>query len=77
MATTRHVTGAIHIKLDELIRATEEAHNSLLNLEELSEQDIEKFRERYVRLARMARRKGIADFDVEAELEAAQDPAKA
>jgi low affinity Fe/Cu permease len=74
--TQNRDTAAIHIKLDELIRATEEAHNSLLNLEELSEQDIERFRERYAKLARMARQKGIADFDVEGELEAAQDPAK-
>ena len=75
--TQNRDTAAIHIKLDELIRATEQAHNSLLNLEELSEQDIEKFRERYVRLARMARQKGIADFDVEGDMEQAQEPAKA
>ncbi|HJQ58150.1 MAG TPA: low affinity iron permease family protein [Vineibacter sp.] len=54
---------AVQIKLDELIRATAEAHNSLLNLEELSEHELEKFRQRYVRLATMARRKGIPEIE--------------
>jgi len=75
--TQNRDTAAIHIKLDELIRATAEAHNSLLNLEELSEQDIEKFRQRYVRLATLARRKGIADLDVEGEPETTKSAAKA
>ncbi len=76
-STQNRDTAAIHIKLDELIRATGEAHNSLLNLEELSEQDIEAFRQRYIRLATMARRQGIPEIDVEGDLRPIEDPAKA
>ena len=46
---------AVQIKLDELIRAIEGAHNSLLDLEELSESELAKFREKYLDLARDAR----------------------
>ena len=45
---------ATQIKLDELIRATEEAHNALLDLEDLSEKDITEIRKRYVALAARA-----------------------
>jgi low affinity Fe/Cu permease len=46
---------AIQIKLDELVRATRGAHNGLLDLEELSEAEIEAFRQKYVQLAEDAR----------------------
>jgi low affinity Fe/Cu permease len=46
---------AVQIKLDELIRAAEGAHNSLLDLEELSEGELEKIREEYLTLAERAR----------------------
>jgi low affinity Fe/Cu permease len=46
---------AIQIKLDELLRAVEGAHNALLDLEELSEGEIESFRKKYLRLAEGAR----------------------
>ncbi len=45
---------ATQIKLDELIRATAEAHNALLDLEELSEEDILSIRKRYIDLAARA-----------------------
>jgi low affinity Fe/Cu permease len=45
----------MQIKLDELIRAVEGAHNGLLDLEELSEKELETFREKYVELANAAR----------------------
>ncbi|MGR4871666.1 low affinity iron permease family protein [Variovorax sp. LARHSF232] len=48
-------TAAIQIKLDELIRATHGAHNALLDLEELENGELQKFRERYEKLAREAR----------------------
>ena len=47
---------ALQIKLDELIRALEGAHNALLDLEELSDVDIEKIRRRYHALAAQARK---------------------
>ena len=46
---------AIQIKLDELIRAISSAHNALLDLEELEEEDLESIRKDYVMLARGAR----------------------
>ncbi len=46
---------AVQIKLDELIRALHGAHNGLLDLEELSEAEIEAFRKKYVELAERAR----------------------
>lgn len=46
---------AMQIKLDELIRANRAAHNSLLDLEELTEEELEKFRTTYEKLAEKAR----------------------
>jgi hypothetical protein len=37
------------------VRAVEGAHNGLLDLEELSEQELEAFRQKYVELAEKAR----------------------
>jgi low affinity Fe/Cu permease len=50
---------AIQVKLDELIRAIDGAHNALLDLEELEEQDLDRIRASYERLAARAR----ADLD--------------
>ncbi|MGO8881456.1 MAG: low affinity iron permease family protein [Desulfomonilaceae bacterium] len=47
---------AIHIKLDELIRVMEDAHNGLLNLEELDEKELDLIRINYVKLAEEARK---------------------
>ncbi len=46
---------AVQLKLDELIRATKAAHNSLLDIEELSEAELDRIKERFGRLARIAR----------------------
>ena len=46
---------AVQLKLDELILATKEAHNSLLDIEELSEADLDRIKARFERLARKAR----------------------
>jgi low affinity Fe/Cu permease len=54
-STQNRDTEAIQIKLDELIRSTQGAHNALLDLEELEEETLEGFRRRYQRLARVAR----------------------
>jgi low affinity Fe/Cu permease len=53
--TQNRDTEAIQIKLDELIRATQGAHNALLDLEELDEAHLDAFRARYEKLARGAR----------------------
>jgi len=65
-STQNRDTEAIQIKLDELIRATKGAHNALLDLEEMEEKQLDRFRTRYEMLARDARRdleKGQADTD--------------
>jgi low affinity Fe/Cu permease len=45
---------AIHIKLDELIRIFGKANNNLLNLEELDEEELEKIRSKFLKLAEVA-----------------------
>jgi low affinity Fe/Cu permease len=47
---------AMHIKIDELIRAIDGAHNALLDLEELDERDLDKIRAQYTSLAEEAKR---------------------
>nr|WP_041657110.1 low affinity iron permease family protein [Azoarcus sp. KH32C] len=62
--TQNRDTEAIQVKLDELIRATKGAHNALLDLEELEEEDLDAFRKRYETLAGDARaelRRGTED----------------
>jgi low affinity Fe/Cu permease len=57
---------AIQIKLDELIRATQGAHNALLDLEELDEERLDKYKQRYEALAAAARERlknGSLDTD--------------
>jgi low affinity Fe/Cu permease len=46
---------AVQLKLDELIRATKAAQNTLLDIEELSEEDLNRIKARFERLARKAR----------------------
>ncbi|CAN5720698.1 hypothetical protein BH23CHL7_BH23CHL7_08700 [soil metagenome] len=62
--TQNRDTAALQLKLDELIRATDGAHNALLDLEELAEEDLELIRGRYEALARSSRadlRHGLSD----------------
>jgi low affinity Fe/Cu permease len=53
---------AMQLKLDELIRALQGAHNSLLDLEELEAGDLERLRTVYEELARQAREQGAPGF---------------
>jgi low affinity Fe/Cu permease len=64
--TQNRDTAAIQLKLDELIRATQGAHNALLNLEEIEEEQFERYRSSYEKLAARAReklKKGELDTD--------------
>lgn len=47
---------AMQVKLDELIRAIDGAHNALLNLEELDEKELDRIRFTYAKLADQARK---------------------
>jgi len=53
--TQNRDTQAIQIKLDELIRSTTGAHNALLDLEELGDETLDDFRQKYEALAEAAR----------------------
>ena len=58
---------ALQLKLDELIRSTHGAHNALLDLEELTEADLNRIRALYMALATHARSdlaKGLLDTDI-------------
>jgi low affinity Fe/Cu permease len=55
--TQNRDTEAMQLKLDELIRATKGAHNTLLDLEELEEDALERFRAQYAAIAMAARRR--------------------
>jgi low affinity Fe/Cu permease len=46
---------AMQIKLDELIRALKGAHNELVDLEEMTEEELEQMKAHYIRLAEQAR----------------------
>jgi low affinity Fe/Cu permease len=53
--TQNRDTEALQIKLDELIRSLESAHNALLDLEELDDEELDLIREDYLKLAKAAR----------------------
>jgi len=46
---------AVHLKLDELIRATKTTHNALLDIEELSDAELDELKANYSKLAARAR----------------------
>lgn len=54
--TQNRDTEAIQLKLDELIRATKGAHNMLLDIEELEQEQLDEFKLKYQTLAEMARK---------------------
>jgi low affinity Fe/Cu permease len=62
--TQNRDSAAIQLKLDELIRAMHGAHNAFLDLEELTEQELNRIRGTYQALARRARedlQRGLLD----------------
>lgn len=73
--TQNRDSAAIQIKLDELIRSVEGAHNALLDLEELENEELDQLRKKYEALAAQARKdlaQGLKDMgcpEVEAKEE--------
>jgi low affinity Fe/Cu permease len=53
--TQNRESAAVQLKLDELIRTQQGAHNALLDLEELGEEELERLRAVYEDLAQRAR----------------------
>lgn len=65
--TQNRDSAAMQLKLDELIRATQGAHTLLLDLEELSEDELAKIRDKYEHIAQVARKRieeGKSDTDI-------------
>lgn len=54
-STQNRDSEAMHIKLDELIRAIDGAHNGLLTLEDLEQAELDRIRANYAKLAEQAR----------------------
>lgn len=55
---------AVQVKLDELIRVTKGAHNALINVEELEEEESDLIKSQYAKLAERAQqdlKRGMAD----------------
>jgi low affinity Fe/Cu permease len=66
-STQNRDTHAMQLKLDELIRTTKGAHTVLLDLEELSESELQEIRDKYQEIAEEGRRKmrnGGDDTDI-------------
>jgi low affinity Fe/Cu permease len=59
--TQNRDSAALHIKLDELIRSTQGAHNTMINLEKLSQQDLDRIQALYEQLGTQARNPGTPD----------------
>ena len=74
--TQNRDTEALQVKMDEIIRATKGAHNALLDLEEMEEDDLDRIRASYEKLAEKARkrrRSGVPDTDRPAVIEETKD----
>ncbi|HEX6560354.1 MAG TPA: low affinity iron permease family protein [Longimicrobiales bacterium] len=66
-STQNRDTEALQVKLDELLRVTAGAHNALLDLEDLEEDELDQIRDSYENLAKEARaalKRGSKDTDV-------------
>ncbi len=55
--TQNRDTDAMQVKLDELLRAVDSAKNTMIDLEELDDAELEAIREDYLKLARRAKAK--------------------
>jgi low affinity Fe/Cu permease len=53
--TQNRESSALQLKIDELLRAVRGAQNAFINLEDLSEEDLGRIKERYAKIATHAR----------------------
>jgi low affinity Fe/Cu permease len=53
--TQNRDSAAMHVKLDELLRAVQGAETGLADLEDLTEEELDAFKRRYVTLAKQAK----------------------
>jgi low affinity Fe/Cu permease len=67
---------AMHLKLDEIIRALDGAHNTLMNLEDLEDKDLQAIQNRYKALAARAQ-DALEDDDLVAAAEHIEQLAEA
>ena len=58
---------AVHLKLDEIIRAIKGARNELVDLEELSDDELKKLEEQFQRLRKQAERNGTQSSKAQSE----------
>ena len=63
---------AMQIKLDELLRAVKGAHTAMANLEDLTEEELDRFKAHYAKLAEAA--KATLEDAAESLEDAAEDP---
>ncbi len=59
--TQNRESAALQLKADELLRAVRGAQNAFINLEGLSEEDLVTIKERYAKIAELARAKAGLD----------------
>ena len=72
--TQNRDTQAIQLKLDELIRVNKRARNDLLNLEDLSEEELDKVKTAFARLAQKSSGRTAEELqDASEEVAAAQE----
>ncbi len=53
--TQNRDSAAMHLKIDELLRAMQGAHTALVNLEDLTEEELDLFKARYTALGHQAK----------------------
>ncbi len=72
-------TMALHLKLNELIKANEDASNRLIDIEDLTEEELETLKEFYVKLAVLAKKdtKLVGTHSIEEALENHEEKLKA
>ena len=66
-ATQNRDSQALHVKLDELIRAVKGARNSLLNLDDMTDEELDQLHEHFVRLAARSKRPLVREKEQLAE----------